>query len=51
MKKLLIVDDGKAMRMIVRGALRQANLGEHQIDEATNGEEALQKLRWGGASI
>jgi len=45
MKKLLIVDDSKAMRMIVRRALRQANLGEHQVDEATNGEEALEKLR------
>jgi two-component system, chemotaxis family, chemotaxis protein CheY len=47
MKKLLIVDDSKAMRMIVRRSLRQANLGEHTIDEATNGEEALQKLRTG----
>jgi len=45
MMKLLIVDDSKAMRMIVRRALRQANLGEHQVDEATNGEEALEKLR------
>ena len=47
MKKLLIVDDSKAMRMIVRRALRQANLGEHQVAEATNGEEALEKLRGG----
>lgn len=45
MKKLLIVDDSKAMRMIVRRALRQANLGEHTVEEATNGEEALQKLK------
>jgi two-component system, chemotaxis family, chemotaxis protein CheY len=47
MKKLLIVDDSKAMRMIVRRSLRQANLAEHQIDEATNGQEALDKLRGG----
>ena len=47
MNKLLIVDDSKAMRMIVRRALRQANLGEHQVDEATNGGEALLKLRGG----
>jgi two-component system chemotaxis response regulator CheY len=47
MKKLLIVDDSKAMRMIVRRALRQANLGEHQVDEATNGAEALEKLKGG----
>jgi len=48
MMKLLIVDDSKAMRMIVRRALRQANLAEHQVDEATNGEEALEKLRTAG---
>ena len=47
MKHLLIVDDSKAMRMIVRRALRQSNLGEHQIDEATNGQDALEKLRGG----
>lgn len=45
MKKLLIVDDSKAMRMIVRRALRQANIVEHTVDEASNGEEALGKLR------
>jgi two-component system, chemotaxis family, chemotaxis protein CheY len=51
MKKLLIVDDSKAMRMIVRRSLRQASLGEHQIDEATNGEEALAKLRGGSFDL
>jgi two-component system, chemotaxis family, chemotaxis protein CheY len=44
MKNLLIVDDSKAMRMIVRRALRQSNIGEHQVEEATNGREALEKL-------
>ena len=33
-----------------RSALRQADLGEHQIDEATNSEEALQNLRGGPLS-
>lgn len=47
MKNLLIVDDSKAMRMVVRRALRQAELGEHQVDEAANGQEALTKLRCG----
>lgn len=47
MKKLLIVDDSKAMRMIVRRALRQANIVEHSVEEASNGEEALQKLAAG----
>jgi two-component system chemotaxis response regulator CheY len=46
MKKLLVVDDSKAMRMIVRRALLQiGSLGEHEVVEATNGEEALQKLK------
>jgi two-component system chemotaxis response regulator CheY len=46
MKKLLIVDDSKAMRMIVRRSLQQvARIGEHEIVESTNGEDALQKLR------
>lgn len=43
--QVLIVDDSKAMRMIVRRALRQANLGGHNIEEAANGVEALGKLR------
>lgn len=51
MKKLLIVDDSKAMRMIVRRALRQANIVEHSVEEAANGEEALQKLAAGGFDL
>lgn len=51
MKKLLIVDDSKAMRMIVRRALRQANIAEHTVDEAANGAEALQKLAAGGYDL
>ncbi len=51
MKKLLIVDDSKAMRMIVRRALRQANIVEHSVDEAANGEEALEKLRAGAFDL
>jgi two-component system chemotaxis response regulator CheY len=51
MKKLLIVDDSKAMRMIVRRALRQANIVEHTVEEAANGEEALQKLAAGGFDL
>jgi len=47
MKSLLIVDDSKAMRMIIQRALRQSSLGEHRVEEATNGQEALVKLRSG----
>lgn len=39
--KILVVDDSKAMRMIVVRTLRQANYGGHQILEANNGAEAL----------
>ena len=41
----MIVDDSKAMRMIVRRTLKQAGFGSYEVDEATNGSEALDKLR------
>lgn len=40
--KILIVDDSKAMRLIVTRALRQAGLGEFSLLEASNGTEALE---------
>jgi two-component system, chemotaxis family, chemotaxis protein CheY len=43
--KILIVDDSKAMRMIVRRTLRQAGFGEHAVTEANNGKEALENVR------
>jgi len=43
--KVLIVDDSKAMRMIVQRTLRQAGLEFASVAEATNGEEALTMLR------
>lgn len=42
--KILIVDDSKAMRMIVTRALRQADLGDLDLVEATNGAEALERV-------
>ena len=39
--KILIVDDSKAMRMIVARALKQANLPPYSVVEAANGLEAL----------
>ncbi len=39
--KILIVDDSRAMRMIVRRALRQAGFGDHDIAEAGDGQEGL----------
>ncbi|MBK6940102.1 MAG: response regulator [Planctomycetes bacterium] len=42
--KILVVDDSKAMRMIVMRTLRQAGFGEHTIEEAGNGVEALKNI-------
>lgn len=39
--KILIVDDSRAMRMIVRRALRQAGYGAADVQEAENGAEGL----------
>lgn len=43
--RILIVDDSKAMRLIVRRTLRQAGFGEYAVDEASNGREALEMLQ------
>lgn len=43
--KILIVDDSKAMRMIVGRTLRQAGFTGHDVSEASNGVEALEKIR------
>lgn len=43
--KFLIVDDSKAMRMIVTRTLRQAGWASAEIREAGNGVEALQSIR------
>ncbi len=41
---VLIVDDSKAMRMIVKRTLRQAGYGDANVKEAGNGKEALEVL-------
>jgi two-component system chemotaxis response regulator CheY len=43
--KVLIVDDSKAMRMIVMRTLRQAGYGSAEMREAGNGSEALALIR------
>lgn len=42
--KILVVDDSKAMRIIVLRTLKQAGYGDHAFSEATNGKEALDLL-------
>ena len=43
--KILVVDDSKAMRLIVKRTLRQAGLDGHEISEAVNGAEALKAIK------
>jgi two-component system chemotaxis response regulator CheY len=43
--KLLIVDDSKAMRTIVRRHVSEAGFGDAEISEAENGQEALEAIR------
>lgn len=42
---ILIVDDSRTMRMVVRKTLRQTNLGAFNIEEACNGMDAIEKLK------
>lgn len=39
--RVLIVDDSRVMRQIVRRALRQAGFDSFEVEEAENGKEAL----------
>jgi two-component system, chemotaxis family, chemotaxis protein CheY len=43
--KILLVDDSKAMRLIVRRTLREAGYGHETFSEATNGEEAYAQVQ------
>jgi two-component system chemotaxis response regulator CheY len=49
--KILIVDDSKAMRMIVTRTLRQAGFAEHEFLEAENGAEGLAVVESGGPDL
>lgn len=42
--KILIVDDSKAMRMIICRALKQTDFTGYTVIEAENGSEALRKI-------
>jgi two-component system, chemotaxis family, chemotaxis protein CheY len=42
--RILIVDDSRAMRMIVRRTLREAGY-HHEVKEASGGDEALQAIQ------
>ena len=49
--RIMIVDDSKAMRMIITRALRQAGYGHHTLEQASNGAEALQAIRTAAPDI
>lgn len=42
--KVLIVDDSRAMRMIVKRTLGQTDVGKCEVVEATNGAEGLAQI-------
>ena len=42
--KILIVDDSSAMRMLVKRTLRQAGFSGLDVEEAEDGQQALDKL-------
>ena len=49
--RILIVDDSRAMRMIVSRVLRQAGHGESNLEEAENGQVALDIIRAGAPDL
>lgn len=44
-KRILIVDDSKAMRLIVRRTLRQAGFEGYEVEECVDGKEALEAIQ------
>lgn len=43
--KILVVDDSRAMRMIVMRVLRQSEYGDAEFEEASDGAEALAAIK------
>ena len=43
--KILVIEDSKAMRMIILRTLRQAGYTQHAVGEASNATEALQIMQ------
>jgi two-component system, chemotaxis family, chemotaxis protein CheY len=49
--KIVVVDDSKAMRMIVVRTLRQAGFGGHEVLEGENGREGLELVAQHGPDL
>lgn len=43
--RILIVDDSRAMRMMVKRVLGQVGMRDLELDEASNGREALEMIQ------
>lgn len=43
--RILIVDDSKAMRMLIKRTLRQAGFDGHVTEDANNGAETLERVK------
>lgn len=48
MARILVIDDNDVMRTLIVGILESAG---HEIDEASNGDDGLQKFRENGADL
>ena len=48
---ILVVDDSSVMRKIVIRSLRQAGFGQHEVDQAEDGLEGLEKARTATPSV
>jgi len=44
-KSVMVIDDSATMRKIIMRTMRMAGLGIERVEEAANGEEALEKLK------
>ena len=42
---VLIIDDSRSMRMLIKRCLRQAGFSQYNIEEAGDGAEGLEKLK------
>lgn len=42
---IMVVDDSSVMRKIVIRSIRQAGFGDHEVDQAEDGAEALAKIK------
>jgi two-component system chemotaxis response regulator CheY len=49
--KILIADDSRVMRQIVTRTLRQAGFGDHDLVEAADGKEAVDKTTAEGPDL